>query len=54
MAHINFTTQALIAAWSKAKYYDPQDKEEHISDLDVVDCDELGLVWAISVKVQNF
>ena len=55
MAHIiNLATQALITARSKAKYYDPQDEEGHIPNLDVVDRDELGLVRAISVKVRNF
>lgn len=47
-------------AHSKLKHYNPADPEEHLPDTSAVDNDnnqimhnEVGLVWAIAVKVQT-
>ncbi|KAF5337526.1 hypothetical protein D9758_016988 [Tetrapyrgos nigripes] len=42
---------ALISTHSKAKHYDPESPESHEPDLEAVECDVLGLVRAIVVKV---
>ncbi|KAF8068608.1 hypothetical protein FPV67DRAFT_1668686 [Lyophyllum atratum] len=57
LAHIiNLATQALISAQSKSKYYNPhsEDKDEHIPDLDVFDCDELGLECSFAQRKEPF
>lgn len=56
LAHIiNLATQAFLAAYSKAKYYDPKDPDDHLqSDTDSTDArDVVGLVRVITVKVQH-
>ena len=54
LAHvINLATQALLAAHSPAKHYDPTKPTEHEPDVDRYLCDEIGLVWAIVVKVST-
>lgn len=56
LAHIiNLATQALIATRSKAKYYNPHDKDQDTPNLDGdegFERDEVGLVRLICVKVQ--
>jgi len=52
LAHIiNLATQALISTRSKSKYYDPASLDEHPTDIDGINRDEVGLVRAICVKV---
>jgi len=52
LAHIiNLATQALIATWSKAKYYSADTEDAHMPDTAGAERDELGLVRAICVKV---
>lgn len=55
LAHvINLATQALIASYSKSKYFDPANPEDHIPDLEAsVERDEVGLVRTITVKVSG-
>ena len=43
--------QALISTCSKAKYYNPHALDEHVPDTNGTDCDEIGLIHAIVVKV---
>ena len=51
MAHIiNLATQTLITTQSKSKYYSPADEDAHLPDLASQDCDEVGLVQAITAK----
>jgi len=55
LAHvINLATQALLAAHSPAKHYDPTKPTEHEPDVDRYLHDEIGLVRAIVVKVSSF
>jgi len=52
LAHvINLASQALIAAYSKTKFFDPEKPDEHIPDLNMFERDIVGLVRAITVKV---
>jgi len=52
LAHIiNLTTQALISKRSKSKFYDPKAPDDHIPDVTAVNCDEVGLIQAICIKV---
>ena len=51
---INLATQALIAASSKTKHYDPEKPNEHEPDLDAIERDIVGLIRAITVKVYFF
>jgi hypothetical protein len=52
LAHvINLATQALLAAHSSAKHYDPAKPTDHEPDVDGYFRDEIGLVRAIVVKV---
>jgi hypothetical protein len=52
LAHvINFATQALIKAYTKAKHFSPEKPDEHIPDVDALERDEVGLIRAIAVKV---
>lgn len=56
LAHvINLATQALLATYSKAKYYEPGmfdiDNDFGIPGADGIWRDEIGLIRAISVKV---
>ncbi|GLB43962.1 putative hAT family C-terminal dimerisation region [Lyophyllum shimeji] len=54
LAHvINLATQAVLKTYSKAKYYDPQQPEQHEPDVLATDRDEVGLVRAIAVKVRS-
>jgi hypothetical protein len=54
LAHIiNIATQALIQARSKTKYYNPHDIDEHTPDVTAPERDELGLIRAVSVKVND-
>ena len=47
--------QAVIASHSKAKYYDSNlNNNELLEDLEVTDCDEIGIICAICVKVCHF
>ena len=55
LAHvINLATQALLAAHSPAKHYDPTKPTEHEPDVDRYLRDEIGLIRAIVVKVSSF
>jgi hypothetical protein len=45
--------QALIRARSKTKYYNPHDIDEHTPDITAPERDELGLIHAISVKIND-
>src|SRR5882757_3054623 len=48
LAHvINLATQALISTYSKSPHFDPKQPDAHIP----TSRDEVGLVWAIVVKV---
>lgn len=54
LAHvINLATQAVISTYSKAKHFDPANPDAHEpnTDLNSLTCDEVGLVRAITVKV---
>ena len=52
LAHIiNIATQALISTRSKAKYYDSSAQEAELSDIYADMRDEVGLIWAICIKV---
>jgi hypothetical protein len=53
LAHvINLATQATLAAYSSAKYYNPHDPDGHVLGVSGdTDRDEVGLVRAICVKV---
>jgi hypothetical protein len=54
LAHvINLATQALLAAHSPAKHYDPTKPTEHEPDVDRYLRDEIALVRAIVVKVST-
>ena len=51
LAHIiNLVTQVLISTYSKTPHYDPKHPDAHIPTC----CDEVGLIWAIVVKVCIF
>ncbi|KAF8810030.1 hypothetical protein BYT27DRAFT_7092899, partial [Phlegmacium glaucopus] len=50
---INLATQALIAARSKAKYYNPHALDEHVPVTLGTDRDEIGLICAIVVKERS-
>ena len=49
---INLATQARIDTWSKLKYFNPHDIDEHTPDLTAANHDEIGLIRAIVVKVR--
>ena len=54
---INLATQALISTRSKSKYFSPHDERDDDSSTPVsdrLDRDEVGLIWAICVKVGLF
>lgn len=52
LAHvINLATQALLAAHSSAKHYNPANPTEHEPEVDGYLRDEIGLIRAIVVKV---
>lgn len=51
LAHIiNLATQALISTWSKAKYYNPHNVDEHTPDVSASEWEKL--IHAICVKVR--
>ena len=52
LAHIiNLAMQALISSRSKAKFYSADIKYAHLPEMVGTECDELGLVQAICIKV---
>ena len=52
LAHIvNLATQALLAAHSKSKAYDPKEPNHDLVAKHGSQRDEVGLVWSICVKV---
>ena len=52
LAHvINLATQALIKTHTKSKHYNPASPEEHIPTTTGQNCNEIGLIRAILVKV---
>ena len=55
LAHIiNLATQALLAAHSKSKHYDPTSPEDIVvATRDGFQRDEVGLIRAIAVKVSH-
>ncbi len=54
LAHvINLATQALLAAHSPAKHFDPAKPDDHVPDVDDFLHDEIGLIRAIVVKVST-
>ena len=48
---MNLATQALLAAHSKSKAYDPKEPNRDLVAKRGSQCDEVGLVWSICVKV---
>lgn len=55
LAHvINLATQALLAAHSSSKHYDPAKPTDHEPNIDDFLRDEIGLIRAITVKVSIF
>ena len=55
LAHIiNLATQALLAAHSSSKHYDPAKPTDHEPNIDDFLRDEIGLIRAITVKVSDF
>jgi hypothetical protein len=54
LAHIiNLATQAVIAAQSKTKHFNPADPDSHEPEVDTFIRDEVGLIRAITVKVSH-
>jgi hypothetical protein len=54
LAHvINLATQALLSTYSKTKFFNPEKPEEHNPDLEAAERDVVGLVRAITVKVNQ-
>ena len=54
LAHvINLATQALIKGHSNSEHYNPAKPNDHLPDTDASIHDEVGLVRAIAVKVNN-
>ena len=54
LAHvINLATQALIAGYSKTKFFNPEKPDEHTPDIEAFERDVVGLVRAITVKVST-
>ena len=53
LAHIiNLAAQAVISTRSKSKYYNGDLADDHLpEDLSANERDEIGIVWAICVKV---
>ena len=55
LAHIiNLATQAVLSTYSKTKFFNPEEPEEHDPDLSAVERDVVGLVRAITVKVYQW
>jgi hypothetical protein len=53
LAHIiNLAMQALISTHSKSKHYNPAEPDVDLAAARGSDCDEVGLVRAICVKVR--
>ena len=54
LAHIiNLATQAVITALSKSKHYNGDPNDDHLpDDLDANECDKIGIVRAICIKVR--
>jgi hypothetical protein len=54
LAHvINLATQAVLLTYSKTKFFNPEKPEDHNLDLSAVECNVVGLVWAITIKVNQ-
>jgi hypothetical protein len=54
LAHIiNLATQAVISAHTKSKYFNGDPLDDHMpEDIgDSSECDEIGIIWAICIKV---
>ena len=53
LAHvINLAAQALISTYSSASHFDPSAQHDYDpNDVDGKERDEIGLIWAITVKV---
>ncbi|KAF5329115.1 hypothetical protein D9758_017952 [Tetrapyrgos nigripes] len=50
---INLATQAVISTYSKSKYFNPANPEEHEPDTETINRDEIGLIRSIVVKARS-
>ena len=56
LAHIiNLAMQVVISAHSKSRYYNGNPEDDHLpEDVGGTECDEIGIVCAICIKVRPF
>jgi hypothetical protein len=51
---INLATQSVISACTKSKYYNGNPSDDHMpEDNEDSERDEIGIVWAICIKVSS-